>query len=527
MTLPMMLVKSLLLPTLLSAGSLAAAATLQDGGAAAQDEDVIELSPSTTEALQAEDARSLPISLDAALSLAETNNLGLLLQDISTEVAHFNALGSWGAFDFVLGANARYTDSERDLGTAFGGADLGCEGSSNRRTESYGLSLERALETGGALSLSWGADQDKEPDFITAGKQTNSTLALSYSQPLLRGFGHNRATSDQQESEVVYLQQVEQRRQTLQALLRDTSNAYWDLVRARRQVEVAESSLALGREQRDRNQRLLDAGVGTEVEVIQAEAEVATRQETRLLAEVNQRIAGDALKALLFPGEDPESWDTLLVPTTAVPEDVSVDDLPPWTQVLEVAQRERPELRIQELGIHLAKIRHERAISDRRMGLDFDVSATSVGFESEFSNAIEEAGQLEFMTYTAGLVLNAPLQNRTAAYAERAARSQVRSARINYEQTETQVVSEVRDAVRQLHYQSLAVAAAAHSLRAAERQLAAEEARYENDLSTNFQVLEFQQQLVEAMNSELTARVNFAKAQYQLQAAQGTLGDRP
>jgi len=527
MTPPKMPAKPLILPVLLAAGSLAVAAPRQDGAEPAPGDPAIEMSPSTRKALEVEDARSLPISLDAALSLAQTNNLGLLLQDISTEVAHFNALGSWGAFDWVLGANARYTDSERDLGTAFGGADLGFEGSSNRTTESYGLSLDRALETGGAFGFSWGAEQDDEPQFITAGKQTNSTLALSYSQPLLRGFGHDRATSDQQESEVIYLQQVEQRRQTLQALLRDTSNAYWDLVRARRQVEVAESSLALGREQRDRNQRLLDAGVGTEVEVIQAEAEVATRQEVRLLAEVNQRIAGDALKALLFPGKDPESWETLLVPTTAVPEDVSVDDLPPWTQVLEVAQRERPELRIQELGIHLAKIRHQRAISDRKVGLDFDVSATSVGFESEFSNAVEEAMQLEFMTYTAGLALNAPLQNRTAAYAERAARSQVRSARINYEQTETQVVSEVRDAVRQLHYQSLAVAAAVQSLRASERQLAAEEARYENDLSTNFQVLEFQQQLVEAMNSELTARVNFAKALHQLEAAQGTLGERP
>ena len=33
-------------------------------------------------------------------------------------------------------------------------------------------------------------------------------------------------------------------------------------------------------------------------------------------------------------------------------------------------------------------------------------------------------------------------------------------------------------------------------------------------------------QLVEAMNSEQTARVNFAKAVFQLRAAQGTLGER-
>lgn len=83
----------------------------------------------------------------------------------------------------------------------------------------------------------------------------------------------------------------------------------------------------------------------------------------------------------------------------------------------------------------------------------------------------------------------------------------------------------MRDAVRQLHYSSMAVTAAQQSRRAAERQLEAEMARYENDLSTNFQVLEFQLALIEAVNSELVSRVNFAKARYQLLAATGTLGE--
>ncbi|MFT7486812.1 MAG: outer membrane protein [Candidatus Paceibacteria bacterium] len=359
------------------------------------------------------------------------------------------------------------------------------------------------------------------------GAITDDAFSFSYTQPLLRGAGVDRGTSFARESDLVYLQQVERRREVMQQLLRQTSDAYWDLVQSLQQFGVAESSLELGREQLQRNQRLLDAGVGTEVEVIQAEAEVARREETRLAADVTRRVAGDSLKALLFPGKQPVSWSTVLEPTTPLPDDVSVDRLEDWTEILERALRLRPELRQQQLRIQIAELRHERAISDRRLGVDWDSSLSSAGRDEGFVDAKENVLDFSTVSWDVGLTLNAPIGNRTRRYAENAARAEVRAARITMEQLETQVVSEVREAVRQLHYQSLAVRAAGVSRKAAERQLEAEEARYENDLTTNFQVLEFQLRLVEAMNNEQTARSNFAKAGQQLQAAQGTLGERP
>jgi outer membrane protein TolC len=467
------------------------------------------------------DLRELPLSLDSALTLAETNNLGLVLEDIATEVARFDALGSWGEFDWVVGGTARYTDFERKPSAVVEGGQV-LEGN----IESYSFSLTRPTELGGRFESSLQTDSQTSTSANQfAPTQVSSELRLAYTQPLLRGAGQDRATSEQEESELLYEQQVERRRQALQQLLRDTSDAYWNLVQARDQVEVARKSLELGLEQRDRNQRLLDAGVGTEVEVIQAQAEVARREEVLLLREVELRRAGDALKQILFPGKDTDGWNTRLVPTTEVPGEVGVEGVPSWTAAFETAVTERPELRQQRLEVELARLRHERSINDRRAGLDLDASISSQGLRTDLQDSLSEAFDLEFLTWSAGLTLDAPVQNRTRAFAERAARARVRSAHVNLEQVETQVVAEVRDAVRQLHYSSLAVSAAQESRRAAERQLEAEMARYENDLSTNFQVLEFQLALIEAVNSELVARVNFAKARFQLLAATGTLGE--
>jgi outer membrane protein TolC len=69
------------------------------------------------------------------------------------------------------------------------------------------------------------------------------------------------------------------------------------------------------------------------------------------------------------------------------------------------------------------------------------------------------------------------------------------------------------------------VRASRKSLEYAERQLAAEQARYAVDQSTNFQVLEFQTDLATALSNERRARVAYAKSLVRLEAAQGVIAD--
>jgi outer membrane protein TolC len=269
-----------------------------------------------------------------------------------------------------------------------------------------------------------------------------------------------------------------------------------------------------------------EAGLGTEVDVIQARAQVARNSELLLQAEVNVRAAEDGLKQLLFPGTDSATWDTTLVPITPLPEEVAVDDLPTWPETWTVALDQRAELRQRELDIALADIRLRRARSERLPGLDLDLSASSQGFSGDPQEAFEEALRYDFPTYAAALVFNQPLQNRTARFGVNSARAELRAANLAYDQMQSQIVGEVREALRQLRYQYEAVRAALRSLEASERQLQAEQARNREGISTNFQVLQFQDQYVQAMNSERSARVNFMKARAAYLRAKGVLGGR-
>jgi outer membrane protein TolC len=97
----------------------------------------------------------------------------------------------------------------------------------------------------------------------------------------------------------------------------------------------------------------------------------------------------------------------------------------------------------------------------------------------------------------------------------------VRAAIIEYDREELQVTAEVRAAQRGVHFAVEQVAATATSLELARRQLEAENARFAQDLSTTFQVLEFQHNLIEAMSNERAARAGFVKALAELDNAQG------
>jgi outer membrane protein TolC len=466
--------------------------------------------------------RRLELTLENALRVAEANDIGLQIQEARTEAAYFNTRGSWGAFDWVLTANAGVTDSQNEQRSDLDGADV-----VKANIQEVSLDFTRPLEWGGSFGLRFDrSNGETNNQFAVVDPSTTDIMRVSYTQPLLRGFGRDYATSLQQESEVQYERQLQIQEQAQQELLLAVSNAYWDLVLAIQQLEVAGSSVELGEQQLERDTRVYEAGLGTEVDVIQARAQVARNSELLLQAEVNVRAAEDGLKQLLFPGTDSATWDTTLVPITPLPEEVAVDDLPTWPETWTVALDQRAELRQRELDIALADIRLRRARSERLPGLDLDLSASSQGFSGDPQEAFEEALRYDFPTYAAALVFNQPLQNRTARFGVNSARAELRAANLAYDQMQSQIVGEVREALRQLRYQSEAVRAALRSLEASERQLQAEQARNREGISTNFQVLQFQDQYVQAMNSERSARVNFMKARAAYLRAKGVLGGR-
>ena len=466
----------------------------------------------------------LELTLEDALRIALERNLDLDLESLNTDIARYNSLGSWGAFDPVISLTGALTDSEAQGSSGLSGGTV-----VESDTQSLFGDLFVPFTTGGAFDLTYGRDNTHTNNaFALFDTSTTDVVTAALTQPLLRNGWRRYATSLQRESELLLAEQEAFNEEVRQRVLRDVANAYWDLVGSRDLLGVREVALQTGQQQLDQSRRRLELDVGTEVDVLQAETNVAQLEQQRLLSESNLRASEDGLRRLLFqriegdPSGEAQTWDWPIDPLTPLPE-VAENLAPEWMKSLERALRQRPELTRQRLEIEASDVRLDRAKSSKLPALDLGLQASSAGFDEEPTDAFDTAVGFDFPTYTGSLTFSVPIGNRTAKYAERSARAAVRASRVVYDQVELNVLAEVRAAVRDLVYAAASVSAAQKSSEFAERQLAAEQARFREGLSTTFQVLEFQRDLVTARSTLTIARAQYAKAVVSLQHAEGEL----
>jgi len=119
-----------------------------------------------------------------------------------------------------------------------------------------------------------------------------------------------------------------------------------------------------------------------------------------------------------------------------------------------------------------------------------------------------------------------PLQNRAATATSAEADLAVEQADLELRRLELQVWREVRGAARTLAAAAQRIEIAGVSGELAQRSLDAEQKRYENGLSTSFEVLQIQENLSEARSREVSAVVSYRRAETAYYRAIGRLLER-
>ena len=166
-------------------------------------------------------------------------------------------------------------------------------------------------------------------------------LALTLTQPLLRNAGidvtktfiriaQNNATVE----EHVF-------RDRVLTVLATVEQTYWEVVFANENLKVAEAALKAAQELLASNRAKAKAGIMSIVDVLQAEAAVASRVEQVLVADKTIRDQEDQLRRLLNPAEEDLRQDVRLTPL-----DQPVVSLEPISlqEAIDTAIEQRPEI---------------------------------------------------------------------------------------------------------------------------------------------------------------------------------------
>ena len=476
------------------------------------------------------------LSLLDAVELALRNNLTVQIQRYNPENSYEGIDAARAQFDTNLTFQIPQTFSRSVTGQTVqtAGADV-------ITSESFrgGFTWSENLEWGTNYSIGWnGSRSVNNNQFNTFNPTLTSGLNFTINQPLLRNFGDvNRtgiyvAMNSYESSKEGFRGQVQQ-------IIFNAVNAYWQLRAAIEQIGVRQQALDLAEEQLARNNIQVEIGTLAPIETVQAETQTENARLQLINSQLQLENAQDALKQLInFDSVVDDSFAYNIVPTDEAESTVAPIDV---VQAIEVALANDPALIQQRINVRNSELSLDQARNallpnlsisagmnltgrggDRiiRGGLGGDVSEIQ---EAGFTTALAQVFSGDFNAWNIGLNLTFPLHNYSArAGAARASISE-RQARTSLDQRIQAVTYAVRQQVRTVENLARQVQSATLSRQLAERQLNAEQRKFEVGTSTNFQVLTFQNTFSNSQLSELTASLSLQQAIAQLEQVKGTL----
>jgi outer membrane protein len=480
--------------------------------------------PRATEPVTAEtdqdvnNPRALQLSLDQAIRTSMERNLGVQLEEFEYREASYALRSQYGIYDALATARIAEQSSETPVSSSIQ--------ANAQRQHILDLGVQQNLPTGGSYAVSFNNSRRVTAGGVaTVSPAYDPALGFAFNQPLLRDFGidiNRRGITIARNTLGI---NHESFRTQLMNTAVSVEQAYLNLVYARRAVEVVKQSLFLARDQARITQIRIDVGASAPLDILQPRVTIATSEEQLIIAAADVRTAEDQLRRLLnLPADE---WDRPIIPT----DDVAYTPL--TINVADAVQRAltlRPEVRQNQLATDTREVQYLFARNQTLPQLDFDLNYGLAGLAGTVNTFDRETGEIinkrriqygsglmnivefDFPSWTIGFNVGVPVTNVGARAEARRAELDLQQSRLTEEQTRQNIVVDVRATARAVDTASRTIVATRAARDAAERNVEAERRRYENGMTTNFQVLEVQQQLSDARVRELQALVGYNQA---------------
>lgn len=470
-------------------------------------------------ALPAEDDQ-LELTLDDAIALALERNLALRIERYQRSQTLLGVMEALGIFDFEIDFSTGLNENSRPTSSRLEDADV-----VTTQALSADLGLAQLLPSGGRAGLSFNNDRFTSTDRNAQPNPSYSlNLGLTFSQPLLRGFGRTVtrqsvlvARNDSAISREDFQIQVED-------VVQRVSNAYWDLVEARNQLRVAEQSLALARELHQMNILREEAGILAPLEVTRSEADVAAREEEIISRQAAVEDRSDQLRGLLDVDRD-DLWGLEIDPVT--PPEIATVEIDVAAAV-EHAHAGRPELRRLRLANENLDLAARAARNQVRPRLDLQASWSLNALEgnvtdfsgdepvvievNDYLDTLDALLRRDFEGWRLALSFSYPLQNRSARARKASAELALEQADLEERELEQQILIEVRSAARAVDTAARQIASARRSSELAAKTLEVEELSYRSGQSSGFEILQSQERLRDARSREASAITSYRRA---------------
>lgn len=482
------------------------------------------------------DEKTLSLSIEESIIKALENNLKVAVEVYNPDLADTSVLRAKELFmpRFELTYSTR-----RDENPSYWW--LQGEETVINKYMNYSISLVQQIPTGGNLSLSLNNyKSDTNQAFQLINPRFGSTLQFDFTQPLLKNFGFNVSRREI----IIARNNLDISQNQFKSVLQETiyavQEAYWNLVYAIDNFRVKQQSLQLARDLLAKNKKEVEVGKLAPLEILNAEAVVASREADILQAEALIKRSEDALRNIINLTDKEDVIPIKILPLDKpafVQESVSLEES------IKLALENRPDLMMNRKNIETKELDLTVAKNQMLPGLDLRLSYWSPGISGDrvlyldnnpflgvivgkekgsASDSLRDAFKFLYKNWTIGLTFSLPLsQVFTKADLVRA-RMELEQSLLEQKRIKNQIVMEVRDAVREIETNAKRVEAYRIARELAEKRLEAEEKKLNVGLTTNYFVLQFQEELATARSLEIKSLVDYNLSLAKFEKVTGT-----
>lgn len=472
-------------------------------------------------AAPAQEPASPGLRLGDAVHAALAGNPDLRIARLDMEGARAAVMRADAAFDTRLQTSV--SDARRETGSLDENGALAPDVLSSR-TSTFDLQLSRELPGGVQMRPSVSVTRTDDPRSLSMPfAQTGASLEMVV--PL----GPNRAgwltRSGVREAELGRLRTTHEIRQAASSSVRDVVGAYWEYRATHQRLAVLALAEARAARLLTETRTLVAAEERPAADLIQLEANLASKRMTRLNTEqqldaVRQRLGLlmglRASEAARLP--DPDEPFPAPVPFRESGEALE--------RLVATAVEHRSEVAVSEARIGVARLQHDIARANARPGIDLSVAVGYTGI----TTAPGIGGTLApFYRDVPGMNVSLQLSYQMALSDGAAAGRRVQSAagldqqRLAREALGEQVASGVAVAASALERSLLLLGHAAEAVRLFSQAVENEKAKHALDTATLFDVILAEDNLTSALLSEVDAELSHATALARLRWETGTL----
>jgi outer membrane protein TolC len=469
----------------------------------------------------------IPLSVNDLITLTLENNLDISVNRLSPLQSEFLIRTNYRPFEPALRLGASVSRDTSRSRTQLTGTN-----SVSQLSHNYTIGYGQTFMTGTDFAVDFTLNRTSSNNaFNTFNPSWVGLVRYSVAQRVLNGYGrevNNRsirlAQNNKKISEVQFETQVID-------MVTQAQKSYWDLVFTAEDLKVKNQSLELAKKTLRDNQAQVDAGVMARIDLVQAQTQVATRNEELIVSGFTQTELEDQVKKLLSKQQDPGLILARLSPTQSAKMPAAGDVLPVG-DAIKVAMENRPELRQANLQLTNAEIDLKYQKNQLLPTVDLNASYTQNGVGGTetlragfgptapvisvtpggFFDAFGDLFRYRSTGYTLGFQATIPLSNKSQQAQYDAVAVQRMTVEQNIKALQSRITLEVRNAINQLNLSKARIETAQTTKKLVQEQSDAEQKKFDLGATTIRFVLEEQRNLEQAQSNELSAIVSYAKA---------------